>query len=101
MATKPKTGKAAGANRSVPGGDLPSWIPPPMASNPAPQDNDDTAYLVVIVLLVVLLLGLAPIVVDMYLETKTALAELKDEKKSLQKLRRQMEQQQRKGNQDD
>lgn len=72
-----------------------------MASNPAPQDNDDTAYLVVIVLLVVLLLGLAPIVVDMYLETKTALAELKDEKKSLQKLRRQMEQQQRKGNQDD
>jgi len=56
---------------------------------------------VVIVLLVVLLLGLAPIVVDMYLETKTALAELKDEKKSLQKLRRQMEQQQRKGNQDD
>lgn len=72
-----------------------------MASNPAPQDNDDTASLVVIVLLVVLLLGLAPIVVDMYLETKTALAELKDEKKSLQKLRRQMEQQQRKGNQDD
>lgn len=72
-----------------------------MASNPAPQDNDDTAYLVVIVLLVVLLLGLAPIVVDMYLETKATLAELKDEKKSLQKLRRQMEQQQRKGNQDD
>lgn len=72
-----------------------------MASNPAPQDNDDTAYLVVIVLLVVLLLGLAPIVVDMYLETKAALVELKDEKKSLQKLRRQMEQQQRKVNQDD
>lgn len=67
-----------------------------MAGNPAPQDNNDTAFLIVIVVLVMLLLGLAPVVVDMYLETKTALIELKDEKKSLQKLRREMEQQQRK-----
>lgn len=72
-----------------------------MATNSADQEHDDTAFLIVIILLVVLLLGLAPVVVDMYLETKAALAELKDEKKSLQKLRRQMEQQQRKGNQDD
>lgn len=72
-----------------------------MASNPAPQDNDDTAYLMVIVLLVVLLLGLAPVVVDMYMETKSALVELKEEKKSLQKLIKQMERQQREGQKDE
>jgi len=57
--------------------------------------------LIVIVLLVVLLLGLAPVVVDMYLETKTVLVELKEEKKTLQKMRREFEQQQRKGKKDD
>jgi uncharacterized membrane protein (DUF106 family) len=67
-----------------------------MASNPAPQDSDDTAFLVVIFTLVVLLLGLVPVVVDMYLETQVALRELKDEKKNLQKMRREMQQQQRK-----
>lgn len=67
-----------------------------MASNPTPQDNNDTAFLIVIVILVVLLLGLAPVVVDMYLETKIAVTELRDEKKNLQKMRREMEQQQRK-----
>lgn len=72
-----------------------------MASNPAPQDSDDTAFLIVIMMLVVFLLGLAPVVVDMYMETRTALAELRDEKKSLQRLRREMEQQQRKGKQDE
>lgn len=69
-----------------------------MASNPAPQDSDDTAFLIIIFCLVVLLLGLAPVVVDMYLETKIAIAELKDEKKNLQKVRREMEQQLRKDN---
>jgi outer membrane lipoprotein-sorting protein len=72
-----------------------------MATNSSDQERDDTAYLIVIVLLVVLLLGLAPIVTDMYLETKTALAELKDEKKSLQRMRREFEQQQRKGKKDE
>ena len=67
-----------------------------MATNSSDQDRDDTAYLIVIVLLVVLLLGLAPVVVDVYLEAKTALAELKEEKKSLQRMRREFEHQQRK-----
>lgn len=72
-----------------------------MATNSADQEHDDTAFLIVIILLVVLLLGLAPVVVDMYLETKTALIELKDEKKNLQKIRREMEQQLRKGKRDE
>jgi hypothetical protein len=72
-----------------------------MATNSSDQERDDTAYLIVIVLLVVLLLGLAPVVVDMYLETKTALTELKDERRNLQKMRREFEQQQRKGKKDD
>jgi hypothetical protein len=67
-----------------------------MASNSAPQDSDDTAFLIVIFTLVVLLLGLTPVVVDMYLETQVALRELRDEKKNLQKMRREMEHQQRK-----
>jgi hypothetical protein len=46
-----------------------------VASNPPPQD--DTAFLIIIFVLVVLLLGLAPIVFDMYFETKAALAEIK------------------------
>lgn len=72
-----------------------------MASNPAPQDSDDTAFLIVIFTLVVLLLGLTPVVVDMYLETQVALRELRDEKKNLQKMRREMEQQQRKERKDE
>lgn len=72
-----------------------------MASNPAPQEHDDTAFLIVIFILVVLLLGLAPVVVDMYLETKTALVELKDETKNLKKIRREYEQKQRKERNDE
>jgi len=72
-----------------------------MASNSAPQDSDDTAFLIVIFTLVVLLLGLTPVVVDMYLETQVALRELRDEKKNLQKMRREMEQQQRKERKDE
>lgn len=101
MATTPAKRKAASANRGAAGGSVPSWIPPPMATNSADQEHDDTAFLVVIILLVVLLLGLAPVVVDMYLETKTALVELKEEKKNLQKIRREWEQQQRKGKKDE
>lgn len=67
-----------------------------MASSSTPQDSDDTAFLIIIFALVVLLLGLAPVVVDMYLETRIAVAELRDEKKNLQKVRREMEQQLRK-----
>ena len=101
MATTPAKRKVASANRGAAGGSVPSWIPPPMATNSADQEHDDTAFLVVIILLVVLLLGLTPVVVDMYLETKTALAELKEEKKSLQKIRREWEHQQRKGKRDE
>ncbi|CAB4153623.1 hypothetical protein UFOVP628_10 [uncultured Caudovirales phage] len=72
-----------------------------MATNSSDQEHDDTAFLVVIILLVVLLLGLTPVVVDMYLETKAALIELKDEKRNLQRMRREFEQQQRKGKKDE
>lgn len=72
-----------------------------MASNPSPQDSDDTAFLIIIFTLVVLLLGLAPVVVSMYLDTKSALEQLEDETKHMKRFRREMEQQQRKEKRND
>ena len=68
-----------------------------MASNSPPEQPDDTGFLIVIFVLVILFLGIAPIVVDMYLETKAETAIWRDEKKAWEKRLRELEQKQRKG----
>ncbi len=81
----------AASARSFSGNSVPNWIPPPMASNNPPPSQDDTAYLIVIVLLCVVLVGFAPILIDMYFETKMQKEQNKIEMENLKRLRREVE----------
>lgn len=62
-----------------------------MATNNPPPDKDDTVYLIVIVLLCAVLVGFAPILIDMYFETKMQKEQNKIEMENLQRLRRDVE----------
>ena len=81
----------ANATRSSAGNSVPNWIPPPMATNNPPPSQDDTVYLIVIVLLCVVLVGFAPILIDMYFETKMQKEQNKIEMENLKRLRREVE----------
>ena len=59
-----------------------------MATNTQPQNDDDTAFLIIIALLTIIVLGLGPIVVHMHLKTEAKLAEMEQERKASERLRR-------------
>ncbi len=88
MATTPAKRKAATQDRGSSGGSVPSWIPPPMDTNTQPQNDDDTAFLIIIALLTIIVLGLGPIVVHMHLKTEAKLAEMEQERKASERLRK-------------
>lgn len=59
-----------------------------MDTNTQPQSDDDTAFLIIIALLTIIVLGLGPIVVHMHLKTEEKLAEMEQERKASERLRR-------------
>lgn len=66
-----------------------------MATNNLPTDKDDAAYLIVIVLLCAVLVGFAPILIDMYFETKMEKEQNRIDRKEIQRQRREVDEMKR------